>query len=1255
MDASFEIFVERNRDGSPRVITIRLRRNVTNFDRVFTFRMVQEALARNVLRVIRNRFPNRTDAYINTTVTGNNRYLITGFVVGTDVETQGQMVANTHTQGQMVTNTRGQTITRSEDHPRSIRRLLIQTPELFENMVREIVDSGKRRNVEDIEWSFVIDQASMIPGSGNPKVPEWVGARDSLPTWKHHTLNNEPINCAAFALCYAMVHTKRIDAIKERALAMTLNYNWSLEATAQQILNYFTRDFPTFRLTILTAGHDKFDEFTEKGSDFEYVEDNHNPTIACHKKIIYLYHQYGYQSYSAHFALTKHPLKVLQLNANTFMWCHKCVRVYKRSQGLVCLYCNNQDVVPKKKKARLSDDPVQCQFCKETPCNKEKCPRKCNNCKVNLKQGYDLSAGEGHRCIIYASPSVEMLWQPGDWSTNASKAKTQVWIYDFESSIKRIPGTIDSMFVTDAHGFMRNEGDFITSQVERSAHDVNMAVCVNMFDQRQFHVFKEDGSGISPLKQFMTFILSHNFGKNIVIAHNGGGYDTRLIYEYVVNEESGITQKQIKPLINGCKFMELKVGCTRFRDSLLHLTGSLANLAKAFNLTMRKGYFPHLFNTIENQDYVGTIPDERYFDLTFSAKSAEDVQKFKEWHASQRHRTDWSFKEEIKLYCIDDVKILADMCLQYHLENVEKRNLSPWLSITAPGYCHTVIKKELSTDEYLEMPPDTPENDMARRERLDELSRTHWVVLTEGEYWFARLALRGGRTDVRRLTYTLSEEDKALGRRIAYVDVVSMYPSVQVKHEYPVGVPQIMIYDLDYYPCNIHRNPESGNTIILKCECPHETRLRVQNKQMFIYDMTGPSNVVPTAQSIVEDDDFFGLVCVSLTPPTDLFIPVLVTYDHDRGKCQADLTPIIAQVFTSVELKVAFKAGYILDKIHRYDKYNRAPGLWNNFIKKLYIDKMGNSLKKVDGVVQHPSIEKQIELENEYESRFQMGQMVRESFSSWDSNPVKKQVAKIMLNSGWGKHCQRPNLAQSKIIQRNDMDSERDFMQRYDAGYFKISSIIPMKYGTAYEQNDRASSNPNLHDSYIPAGLFVPAYGRLMLYEQMSKLGKRVLYHDTDSIIYIYDPTEDYNIPTSDIWGDWEEEDDSKIGIESFTAIAPKSYGYRLANGKEKTKFKGVSVKHAHKDVINLKTMEDMVAAHWRNEELIVNVPQFGIRFDKKSQMTYTTNTLKKVEFQAESLKGNLHPDGLVYPRGYCPGCQNQSNDNHTCLQNPSF
>ena len=289
-------------------------------------------------------------------------------------------------------------ITRGVENPRSIRRLLINTPALFEDMVEEILDSGKTRNVDDIEWTFVIDASSLLEGGGNPKVPEWVGARDAMPTWKHYTLNGEPINCAAFSLCYAMAtHKYRIDAIKEAALAMTLRYGWSLTATAQTILNFFPRDYPQYRITILTAGHDKFDEFTEQGAEFEYIESDFKPTVACKKKIIYLYHQYGVQSYSSHFALAVTPLKALCMDQHNFRWCHKCCRASKYGLATItaCVYCT--DEVRKKKKARLCNDPVLCLLCNETPCNKEKCPRKCGNCKVNLKQGYDLEKSTLHR------------------------------------------------------------------------------------------------------------------------------------------------------------------------------------------------------------------------------------------------------------------------------------------------------------------------------------------------------------------------------------------------------------------------------------------------------------------------------------------------------------------------------------------------------------------------------------------------------------------------------------------------------------------------------------------------------------------------------------------------------------------------------------------------------------------------------------------------------------------------------------------
>jgi len=43
----------------------------------------------------------------------------------------------------------------------------------------------------------------------------------------------------------------------------------------------------------------------------------------------------------------------------------------------------------------------------------------------------------------------------------------------------------------------------------------------------------------------------------------------------------------------------------------------LSELSKAFGLedTAEKGIFPHLFNTVENQSYVGLMPAVHYYSL----------------------------------------------------------------------------------------------------------------------------------------------------------------------------------------------------------------------------------------------------------------------------------------------------------------------------------------------------------------------------------------------------------------------------------------------------------------------------------------------------------------------------------------------------------------------------------------------------------------------------------------------------------------
>lgn len=86
----------------------------------------------------------------------------------------------------------------------------------------------------------------------------------------------------------------------------------------------------------------------------------------------------------------------------------------------------------------------------------------------------------------------------------------------------------------------------------------------------------------------------------------------------------------------------------------------LANPPKTFGLDQSvysKGNFPHLFNTQENQSYVGSLPDIRYFSP--ETRSAEDRDELLKWHkAMQKSRYDFDFRKEIYTYCSQGVSIL---------------------------------------------------------------------------------------------------------------------------------------------------------------------------------------------------------------------------------------------------------------------------------------------------------------------------------------------------------------------------------------------------------------------------------------------------------------------------------------------------------------------------------------------------------------------------------------------------------------------
>ena len=169
------------------------------------------------------------------------------------------------------------------------------------------------------------------------------------------------------------------------------------------------------------------------------------------------------------------------------------------------------------------------------------------------------------------------------------------------------------------------------------------------------------------------------------------GYDGVFLLEYLVNN----SMRPTKVIYNGSKIMYMEVGRglnIRVLDSLNFLPMKLAALPKAFGLTeLRKGYFPHFFNTREHQRYVGPYPDRKAYGADFM--STGDRTSFIRWHEEKTKSGDvFDFRREMADYCRSDVDSLRRACLQFRELMMEATDVDPFRYVTIASVCMAIYK-----------------------------------------------------------------------------------------------------------------------------------------------------------------------------------------------------------------------------------------------------------------------------------------------------------------------------------------------------------------------------------------------------------------------------------------------------------------------------------------------------------------------------------------------------------------------------------
>ena len=153
------------------------------------------------------------------------------------------------------------------------------------------------------------------------------------------------------------------------------------------------------------------------------------------------------------------------------------------------------------------------------------------------------------------------------------------------------------------------------------------------------------------------------------------------------------------------------------------------------------------------------------------------------------------------------------------------------------------------------------------------------------------------------------------------------------------------------------------------------------------------------------------------------------------------------------------------------------------------------------------------------------------------------------------------------------------------------------------EQNDKTN---------IVIAAFTTTYARLKLYELLDQLQERVLYYDTDSVIYIHQSGKP-NPPLGDYLGDLTDELDSGDYITTFISGGPKNYAYITNNGKTETKIRGITLNYNATKTINMDVMRHLIDSrvNGHTEEKVTVENPYKITRDKKER-NIVTKKMKK-------------------------------------------
>ena len=285
----------------------------------------------------------------------------------------------------------------------------------------------------------------------------------------------------------------------------------------------------------------------------------------------------------------------------------------------------------------------------------------CKNCQVMYNNDEE---GDFHKCFMRSIPA-----------SNSNASIRRFIFYDFENMVNISGNHIPNLVIVQS--ICKN-----CSNVTRVKPNSKCNVCgsrCNKCDKwnKERTAFKYDPCmgcasrevifhGPNTVNKFCMWLFSEQHVNVIVIAYNARAYDAYFIYNYLLTQS--ITPEII---FRGSKIMYCRVGrCLNIKilDSLNSLNMPLDKLPKSFGLKeMKKGYFPHLYNTqemnnLEGSKFLPHLPPIKFYDV--DNMNMEKREQFLIWYENNKHKC-FDFYQELLEYCRSNVDILLNTCWKF--------------------------------------------------------------------------------------------------------------------------------------------------------------------------------------------------------------------------------------------------------------------------------------------------------------------------------------------------------------------------------------------------------------------------------------------------------------------------------------------------------------------------------------------------------------------------------------------------------------